>query len=114
MSFLDENPPERLRKPIVDHVQTLGGQLQLNSRLQKIELNNYGTVKHFLLANGDIVEGDVYVSAMPVDILKLVLSQKWKEVSYFKKLEKLVGVLVINIHIWFDRKLKKHIWSFIV
>lgn len=106
MAFLDGNPPERLCKPIVDHVQSLGGQLQLNSRLQKIELNNDGTVKHFLLANGDIVEGDVYVSAMPVDILKLVLPQEWKEVSYFKKLEKLVGVPVINIHIWFDRKLK--------
>lgn len=106
MAFLDGNPPERLCKPIVDHVQSLGGQLQLNSRLQKIELNNDGTVKHFLLANGDIVEGDVYVSAMPVDILKLVLPQEWKEVTYFKKLEKLVGVPVINIHIWFDRKLK--------
>ena len=63
-------------------------------------------MKHFLLANGSIVEGDIYVSAMPVDILKLVLPQEWKEVSYFKKLGKLVGVLVINIHIWFDRKLK--------
>lgn len=106
MAFLDGNPPERLCKPIVDHVQSLGGQIQINSRLQKIELNNDGTVKHFLLANGSIVEGDVYVSAMPVDILKLVLPQEWKEVSYFKKLEKLVGVPVINIHIWFDRKLK--------
>lgn len=106
MAFLDGNPPERLCKPIVDHVQSLGGQLQINSRLQKIELNNDGTVKHFLLANGSIVEGDIYVSAMPVDILKLVLPQEWKEVSYFKKLEKLVGVPVINIHIWFDRKLK--------
>lgn len=106
MAFLDGNPPERLCKPIVDHVQSLGGQLQINSRLQKIELNNDGTVKHFLLANGSIVEADIYVSAMPVDILKLVLPQEWKEVSYFKKLEKLVGVPVINIHIWFDRKLK--------
>lgn len=106
MAFLDGNPPERLCKPIVDHVQSFGGQLQINSRLQKIELNNDGTVKDFLLANGSIVEGDVYISAMPVDILKLVLPQEWKEVSYFKKLEKLVGVPVINIHIWFDRKLK--------
>jgi 15-cis-phytoene desaturase len=65
MAFLDGNPPERLCKPIVDHVQSLGGQIQINSRLQKIELNNDGTVKHFLLANGSIVEGDVYVSAMP-------------------------------------------------
>ncbi|RWW54934.1 hypothetical protein BHE74_00038454, partial [Ensete ventricosum] len=31
---------------------------------------------------------------------------QWKDIPYFKKLEKLVGVPVINVHIWFDRKLK--------
>ncbi|GLJ11192.1 hypothetical protein SUGI_0146010 [Cryptomeria japonica] len=106
MAFLDGNPPERLCKPIVDHVQSLGGHIQMNSRLQKIELNHDGTVKHFVLSSGNIVEGDVYVSAVPVDILKLLLPEEWKEVSYFNKMEKLVGVPVINIHIWFDRKLK--------
>lgn len=35
-----------------------------------------------------------------VDILKLLLPDSWKEVPYFKKLEKLVGVPVINVHIW--------------
>ena len=36
----------------------------------------------------------------PVDILKLLLPDNWKEIPYFKKLEKLVGVPVINVHIW--------------
>lgn len=35
-----------------------------------------------------------------VDILKLLLPEDWKELSYFQKLEKLVGVPVINVHIW--------------
>ncbi|XP_015887115.3 15-cis-phytoene desaturase, chloroplastic/chromoplastic [Ziziphus jujuba] len=106
MAFLDGNPPERLCMPIVDHIEKLGGELQLNSRIQKIELNNDGTVKRFLLTNGNVIEGDVYVFATPVDILKLLLPDSWKEIPYFKKLEKLVGVPVINVHIWFDRKLK--------
>ncbi|XP_058078495.1 15-cis-phytoene desaturase, chloroplastic/chromoplastic [Magnolia sinica] len=106
MAFLDGNPPERLCMPIVDHIRSLGGQVQLNSRIQKIELNYDGTVKHFVLSNGSIIEGDVYVIATPVDILKLLLPQEWKEIPYFKRLEKLVGVPVINVHIWFDRKLK--------
>ncbi|KAG8364735.1 hypothetical protein BUALT_Bualt18G0029600 [Buddleja alternifolia] len=50
--------------------------------------------------------GDAYVFATPVDILKLLLPEDWREIQYFKKLEKLVGVPVINVHIWFDRKLK--------
>ncbi|XP_068659220.1 15-cis-phytoene desaturase, chloroplastic/chromoplastic isoform X2 [Aristolochia californica] len=106
MAFLDGNPPERLCMPIVDHIRSLGGEVQLSSRIQKIELNADGTVKHFVLNQGNIIEGDAYVMATPVDILKLLLPQEWKEISYFKKMEKLVGVPVINVHIWFDQKLK--------
>lgn len=46
-----------------------------------------------------------------VDILKLLLPEDWKEIPYFKKLENLVGVPVINVHIWFVTdisKLRKH------
>ncbi|KAC9320178.1 hypothetical protein E3N88_45995 [Mikania micrantha] len=107
MAFLDGNPPERLCMPIVDHIESLGGQVRLNSRIQKIELNKDGTVKNFLLNDGNIIKGDAYVFATPaVDILKLILPEDWKPIPYFKKLEKLVGVPVINVHIWFDRKLR--------
>ncbi|KAJ0093737.1 hypothetical protein Patl1_26150 [Pistacia atlantica] len=106
MAFLDGSPPERLCMPIVNHIQSLGGEVRLNSRIQKIELDSNGTVKNFLLTSGEVIEGDVYVFATPVDILKLLLPENWKEMLYFKRLEKLVGVPVINVHIWFDRKLK--------
>nr|AHV90407.1 phytoene desaturase protein [Sesamum indicum] len=106
MAFLDGNPPERLCMPIVDHIQSRGGEVQLNSRIQKIDLNEDGTVKSFILNNGNVIKGDAYVFATPVDILKLLLPEDWKDMPYFKKLEKLVGVPVINVHIWFDRKLK--------
>lgn len=65
MAFLDGNPPERLCLPIVNHIQSLGGEVRLNSRIQKIELNKDGTVKNFLLNNGNVIEGDVYVFATP-------------------------------------------------
>ncbi|OMO75904.1 TATA-box binding protein [Corchorus capsularis] len=106
MAFLDGNPPERLCMPVVNHIESRGGEVRLNSRLKKIELNDDGTVKSFLLSNGNKIEADAYVVAAPVDILKLLLPEEWKEIPYFKKLDKLVGVPVINVHIWFDRKLK--------
>ncbi|VAH86852.1 unnamed protein product [Triticum turgidum subsp. durum] len=106
MAFLDGNPPERLCMPIVNHIQSLGGEVRLNSRIQKIELNPDGTVKHFALTDGTQITGDAYVFAAPVDIFKLLVPQEWREISYFKRLDKLVGVPVINVHIWFDRKLK--------
>nr|AHA43672.1 phytoene desaturase [Plagiochasma appendiculatum] len=106
MAFLDGAPPERLCKPIVDHFTALGGEVRLNSRLQKFVLNEDGSIKHFQLQNGTIVEGDVYVSAMPVDVFKLLIPDQWANVPYFRKLDKLAGVPVINVHIWFDTKLK--------
>ena len=65
MAFLDGNPPERLCMLIIDHVRKLGGEVHLNSRIHKIELNNDGTVKRFLLNNGSVIEGDAYVFATP-------------------------------------------------
>lgn len=106
MAFLDGNPPERLCMPIVEHIESKGGQVRLNSRIKKIELNEDKSVKYFILNDGSTIKGDAFVFATPVDILKLLLPEDWKEIPYFQKLEKLVGVPVINVHIWFDRKLK--------
>jgi 15-cis-phytoene desaturase len=65
MAFLDGAPPERLCEPIVEYFKAKGGELQLNARLKEIVLNDDGTVKHFALADGREVTGDLYVSAMP-------------------------------------------------
>jgi 15-cis-phytoene desaturase len=42
---------------------------------------------------------------MPVDPLKVMLPEAWKKLEFFQKLEGLEGVPVINLHLWFDRKL---------
>ena len=65
MAFLDGNPPERLCMPIVKHIESLGGEVQLNSRIQKIELDQSGSVESFLLNNGREIRGDAYVFATP-------------------------------------------------
>jgi len=52
-----------------------------------------------------VLTADAYVSAMPVDPLKLIMPQPWREMEFFNKLEGLEGVPVINLHLWFDRKL---------
>lgn len=42
---------------------------------------------------------------LAVDIVKLLVPDRWKKLNYFSNLDNLWGVPVINIHIWFDRKL---------
>lgn len=43
----------------------------------------------------------IFIFFISVDILKLLVPEEWREIPYFKKLDKLVGVPVINVHIWF-------------
>ena len=110
MAFLDGSPTERLCEPIVDYITEGGGEVRLNAPLKEIVLNEDNSVKGFLIRGLDgkpdeLFTADLYVSAMPVDPLKVMLPKSWREIDCFKKLQGLEGVPVINIHLWFDRKL---------
>ena len=110
MAFLDGSPTERLCQPLVDYITERGGEVRLNAPIKEFLLNDDGTVKGFLIRGqndtpDEVLTADLYVSAMPVDPLKVMLPQPWREQDYFKKLDGLEGVPVINLHLWFDRKL---------
>jgi 15-cis-phytoene desaturase len=110
MAFLDGSPTERLCEPLVEYITARGGEVRLNAPLKEILLNEDGSVKAFLLrgmndAPDEVFTADLYVSAMPVDPLKVMLPKNWRQMDFFKKLEGLEGVPVINLHLWFDRKL---------
>ncbi|MEB3176914.1 MAG: 15-cis-phytoene desaturase [Synechococcus sp.] len=110
MAFLDGNPPERLCQPIVEHIEARGGEVHLEAPLREIELNGDGSVAGFRIGGVNGKEGytltaDAYVSALPVDPFKLLLPEPWQQMPFFSKLDGLRGVPVINIHLWFDRKL---------
>ncbi|MGA9377258.1 MAG: 15-cis-phytoene desaturase, partial [Phormidium sp.] len=110
IAFLDGSPTERLCQPLADYITGCGGEVRINSPLKEIVLNEDGTVKHFVLrglngAPDEILTADVYVSAMSVDVVKVMLPKPWQEMEFFQKLEGLEGVPVINLHLWFDRKL---------
>lgn len=105
MAFLDGAPPERLCAPLAEHITANGGEVLTNKPLRKFELAADGSVSALLLAGGERVEADAYVSAMPVDIVKKVLPSEWAGLPFFSGLKNLVGVPVINVHLWFDKKL---------
>lgn len=110
MAFLDGAPTERLCEPLVDYITERGGEVRLNAPLKEILLNDDGTVKGFLIrgldgATDEIFTADLYISAMPVDPLKTIVPEPWRELPEFKKIQGLEGVPVINLHLWFDRKL---------
>jgi len=105
-AFLDGNQPDRLCKPMADHVVAAGGEVRTGCGLREILLDaTTGEVTGLALAGGEVVTGDHYVSAMPVDALKLLLPAAWRPMPFFAQLAELEGIPVINVHLWFDRKL---------
>ena len=105
MAFLDGAPPERLCQPMVDYITERGGEVRMQQRIKEIVLNDDKTVSHFSMVDGSSVSADLYVSSAPVDIMKRLLPAAWYQMPFFKQMDGLEGVPVINIHIWFDRKL---------
>eukprot|EP00871_Galdieria_phlegrea_P004622 jgi/Galph1/5160/GphlegSOOS_G3881.1 len=109
MAFLDGNPPERLCAPIVEYIIANGGSVHLRHPLKRINIDADAKVASFSVGNTsgkqEMWHADAFVSALPVDILKLLIPSAWKEITIFRNMCDLQGVPVINVHLWFDRKL---------
>jgi 15-cis-phytoene desaturase len=110
MAFLDGSPTERMCEPMVEYITSRGGEVRLNAPLKEILLNEDGIVKGYVIrglngASDEVITADMYVSAMPVDVMKVMMPEPWKQIEFFQKLEGLEGVPVINLQLWFDRKL---------
>jgi len=106
MAFLDGNQPDRLCAPMAAHVEARGGEVRTSSPVQEILTNEDGSVAGLLMRDGSTVTADTYVSAMPVDIVKRMTPKRWANMPYFRQMDELEGIPVINLHMWFDRKLK--------
>jgi len=107
MAFLDGNQPDRVCAPMKERIEAQGGKVLTNSPIQEIVVDeNDGSIKHLLLRSGEEIVADEYVSAMPVDIVKRMTPKKWQNMPYFRQFDELEGIPVINLHMWFDRKLK--------
>merc|ERR1712194_915882 len=106
MAFLDGNQPDRVCAPMKEYVEARGGKVVMNTPVKEIVVNDDGSVKHLLMRSGEEVVADEYVSAMPVDIVKRMVPKEWQSMPYFRQFDELEGIPVINLHMWFDRKLK--------
>lgn len=61
-------------------------------------------MKCFQLRDGEEIKADEYVSSVPCDIMKRILPRAWSTDPFFRQIDELEGIPVINIHLWFDRK----------
>lgn len=104
-AFFKANPGESMIEPMRRHIESKGGKIFLSARLKEFLLNPDKTVSGALLADGQIVEADAYISALPVHSLKKLIPKAWLEYDYFYNLFRFVGSPVANCQLWFDRKI---------
>ena len=105
MAFIDGNQTERLCEPMKQYIEARGGQVLTNQPLASIETNEDGSVRCFKMRDGKEIIADEYVSSVPCDIMKRILPKAWSTDPFFRQIDELEGIPVINIHLWFDRKL---------
>jgi 15-cis-phytoene desaturase len=105
IAFLDGSPTERLCEPLKEYIEARGGIVRTNAPVTRILLNSDDSVAGLLLQGNEVISADAYVNAMPVDALKKLIPSEWFEHEYFSGLKNLRGVPVMNLHLWFDRKL---------
>lgn len=105
MAFLDGNQPDRLCEPMKQRIEEQGGEVRTKAPLKQFLMNDDGTVAGLELRDGSVIEADEYVSALPVDVFKRMIPKQWSTMPYFRQTDELEGIPVINLHMWFDRKL---------
>lgn len=104
LGFLDTSPAEGIFEPIRRHLAAKGAQIRLDARVREVLLDQNEKVAGFLLASGERIEADAYVIAAPLHNARQMLPDQLRHHPYFANLWKLKSVPVMNVQIWYDRK----------
>lgn len=105
MALLDGNQPDRLCEPMKQHIEAKGGQVLMSQVVDRIVVGEDNRVERLAMRGGSSIEADEYIMAVPCDVMRRLVPEEWAQAPFFKQLDELRGVPVINVHLWFDRKL---------
>ncbi len=104
-AFFRKNPGDSMIEPMRQYIQSKGGRIFVDAKLNRFELNSDETIKHAVLQDGHTIEADAYISALPVHNIKKIVPVEWLAHKYFRNLHEFVGSPVANCQLWFDRKI---------
>lgn len=103
MALVKGSPHERLWTPLIQLLERRGAQVRLDARVAEICYDGE-RVTGFVLDDGTLVEGDLFISAMPVHSLRKVLPPALRAKPFFDNLRHLKGQPVITVQFFFDRQ----------
>ena len=104
VAFLKGPPEMRLFRPLLGYLRNRGVEVRFNSKVSRVLYDPFRyEVNGFALADGEVITGDIYVSAMPVHNLWKALPAPLREREPFAALRHLHGVPVMTVQLYFDR-----------
>lgn len=104
MALVKGSPDTNIWRPLIAQIEARGGRVELGRKVVGVRHDEAANrVSGFLLDDGSTVEGDIFVSAMPVHSLRKVLPESLRRLPYFDNLRHLKGAPVITMQLFFDR-----------
>ncbi len=104
MGLVKGSPHERIWVPLISQLEQRGVELRFNQRVQEIQYDVSGKrVTGFGMQDGSVVEGDIYISAMPLHSLRKSLPESMRVLPSLEGLQHLKARPVITVQLYFDR-----------
>lgn len=86
-----------------EYIKSKGGEIFLETPVKSIEIEG-GKVKAIVLGDGNKIEADLYISALPPFALRRILPDEAFDHAYFRDLFYFQYAPSLSLQIWFDRK----------
>ena len=104
VGFLDGAPEDRLHQPFVDYITGRGGRVETDAKATGVELGPDGQVAGIRMADGRLRTADAYVLAAPIHSTRQLLPATLRRYPQFDGLWRLKSTPVMNVQLWFDRR----------
>jgi len=104
MGLVKGSPHERLWVPLIAQLRARGVDIRFDAKVDEIQHDAASNrITGIRLADGQTLEADVYISAMPVHSLRKVMSDSMRSHAVLDNLKHLRGIPVITAQLYYDR-----------
>jgi uncharacterized protein with NAD-binding domain and iron-sulfur cluster len=106
MALVKGSPQVHLWEPLIARLAERGGRVELGRKLTAIDYDAAANrVRGFVLDDGSRVQGDAYISAMPVHSLRKLLPPAMRAFPALDNLRHLKSQPVITVQLFFDQQI---------
>lgn len=94
-----------------DYIEDKGGDVEFPKTVEEIVFDG-GEVDHLITRDGEKVDGDIFVSALPPTALREIMPEEKLESGFFSSLNEFHGVSYYSTFAWFDGNVTdKRFWA---